>query len=41
MDTAKRELDMIELRLDELRVARFKRFHGATLGAILSTGTII
>lgn len=40
MDTTQRELDTIELHLDSLRIARFKRFHAAMLGILCSAGTI-
>ncbi|MBP7823319.1 hypothetical protein KA050_03140 [Candidatus Gracilibacteria bacterium] len=40
MDTTQRELDTIELQLDTLRVARFKRFNTSMLGAVLGFGTI-
>lgn len=40
MDTTKHELDTIELQLDTLRVARFKRFNTSMMGVMLWLGTI-
>lgn len=40
MNTLQHEIDTIESKLDILRMARFKRFHAAMLGTVLSVGTL-
>lgn len=40
MNTLQHEIDTIESKLDILRMARFKRFHAAMFGTVLSVGTL-